>query len=75
MSNVYACKGLSEKVSDEVQVHYFLTKDDSHDKIEEIHSCLKVLLKYLTMAGYVPDTNFMLHNVEEEQKQKWASVP
>ncbi|KAG6593380.1 Pentatricopeptide repeat-containing protein, partial [Cucurbita argyrosperma subsp. sororia] len=50
------------------RVHYFLTKDDSHDEIEEIHSCLKVLLERLTLAGYVPETNFVLHDVEDEQK-------
>lgn len=51
------------------RVHFFLTKDDSHDEIGEIHSCLKALLKRLTTAGYVPDTNFVLHDVGDEQKQ------
>lgn len=90
LSNVFACKGLWEKVLEirntmrnkgvvkepgvswieiKSRIHHFLTNDDSHDEIEEIHSFLNALLKRLIMLGYVPDTNFVLHDVEEEQKQ------
>ncbi|CAJ2650799.1 unnamed protein product [Trifolium pratense] len=52
------------------QVHVFLVGDTSHPKISDIHEYLGELSKKMKEEGYVPDTNFVLHDVEEEQKEQ-----
>lgn len=49
--------------------HYFLIGDKTHHEIGEIRSTLNNLYRRFRETGYVPDTNFVLHDVEEEQKQ------
>lgn len=51
------------------KVHYFQMRGKAHDEIEEIETTLSVLYRRFRATGYVPDTNFVLHDVEEEQKQ------
>ncbi|KAG2719881.1 hypothetical protein I3843_02G006600 [Carya illinoinensis] len=52
------------------KVHIFLVGDKSHPKSYEIHNFLGKLSKRIREEGYVPDTNFVLHDVEEEQKEQ-----
>ncbi|KAL2906187.1 hypothetical protein RDABS01_004897 [Bienertia sinuspersici] len=52
------------------QVHRFLVGDTSHPKYNEIHAFLAEISKKMKQEGYVPDTNFVLHDVEEEQKEQ-----
>ncbi|RHN53470.1 putative tetratricopeptide-like helical domain, DYW domain-containing protein [Medicago truncatula] len=52
------------------QVHVFLVGDTSHPKISDIHEYLGELSKKMKEEGYVADTNFVLHDVEEEQKEQ-----
>ncbi|KAJ4714949.1 Pentatricopeptide repeat-containing protein [Melia azedarach] len=52
------------------EVHVFLVGDNSHPKSKEIHEFLGKLSKRMKEEGYVPDTNFVLHDVEEEQKEQ-----
>ncbi|KAL2981904.1 hypothetical protein AAZX31_13G313800 [Glycine max] len=52
------------------QVHVFLVGDTSHPKTSDIHEFLGELSKKIKEEGYVPDTNFVLHDVEEEQKEQ-----
>ncbi|PON51662.1 DYW domain containing protein [Parasponia andersonii] len=51
------------------KVHYFRIGDKTHKEFEEINSKLHDLNRNFKATGYVPDTNFVLHDVEEEQKQ------
>ena len=51
------------------KVHYFVTSDRTHNQIEEICSALKEFHGCFRATGYTPDTNCVLHDVEEEQKQ------
>ncbi|KAA8539182.1 hypothetical protein F0562_025874 [Nyssa sinensis] len=51
------------------KLHSFLTGDKTHDQIEEIKSTLKELYGCFQATGYMPDTNFVLHDLDEEQKQ------
>ncbi|KAF8397805.1 hypothetical protein HHK36_016728 [Tetracentron sinense] len=51
------------------KLHSFLTRDKTHYHTEEIYSTLKELYRRLRATGYVPDTKFVLHDVEEEQKE------
>ncbi|KAJ7952914.1 Pentatricopeptide repeat-containing protein [Quillaja saponaria] len=52
------------------QVHVFLVGDRSHPKSNDIYNFLSKLSKRMKGEGYVPDTNFVLYDVEEEQKEQ-----
>ncbi|KAK9288849.1 hypothetical protein L1049_017315 [Liquidambar formosana] len=52
------------------EVHVFLVGDTSHPNSKEIYEFLGELSKRMKEEGYVPDTNFVLHDVEEEQKEQ-----
>jgi pentatricopeptide repeat protein len=51
------------------KVHCFLTGDRSHAQTDEIYKILETLAGKMKEAGYVPNTTFTLHNVEEEVKE------
>eukprot|EP01018_Ginkgo_biloba_P010468 Gb_28787 [translate_table: standard] len=51
------------------RVHEFLIQDSSHPQMKEIYAALASLSAQMKEAGYVADTNFVLHDVEEEQKE------
>eukprot|EP01018_Ginkgo_biloba_P029375 Gb_08128 [translate_table: standard] len=51
------------------KVHEFVVGDKSHPRIEEVYLKLEELTGKMKEAGYVPDTNFVLHDVELEQKE------
>eukprot|EP01018_Ginkgo_biloba_P011245 Gb_34297 [translate_table: standard] len=50
-------------------VHAFLVGDRSHPQSQKIYATLDTLLEQMKAAGYVPDTDFVLHDVEEEVKE------
>ncbi|XVE82737.1 hypothetical protein DITRI_Ditri16bG0030100 [Diplodiscus trichospermus] len=52
------------------ELHVFFVGDASHPKSKEIHEFLGKLSERMREEGYVPDTNFVLHDVEEEQKEQ-----
>ncbi|KAK4783410.1 hypothetical protein SAY86_007784 [Trapa natans] len=49
----------------EDKVHRFGAGDQSHHQADEIYAALKNLMGILELAGYVPDTNYVLHDAEE----------
>ncbi|PON34601.1 DYW domain containing protein [Parasponia andersonii] len=49
-------------------VHVFHAKDTSHERNSEIQGMLAKLRKEMEEAGYNPDTNFALFDLEEEEK-------
>uniref|UniRef100_A0ACD5XDT9 Uncharacterized protein n=1 Tax=Avena sativa TaxID=4498 RepID=A0ACD5XDT9_AVESA len=51
------------------RVHVFLVGDKSHPRAEEIYALLKKLYAKMREEGYVADTGFVLHDVEDEQKE------
>ncbi|CAA7397059.1 unnamed protein product [Spirodela intermedia] len=51
------------------KVHSFLAGDRSHPFSERLYERLEELLSKLRAAGHRPDTGFVLHDVEEEQKE------
>jgi hypothetical protein len=51
------------------RVHVFLVGDRSHAESEHIYSVLENLDIQMKWVGYKPNTNFVLHDVEEELKQ------
>ncbi|KAH9326423.1 hypothetical protein KI387_006601 [Taxus chinensis] len=51
------------------KIHTFVVGDESHPQSEQIYAMLKTLAREMEDAGYVPGTNFVLHDVEEEVKE------
>jgi hypothetical protein len=51
------------------KVHAFVVGDKSHPQSQDIYTMLETLAEQMGEAGYVPDTNFVLHDVEEELKE------
>jgi len=51
------------------KVHAFLGGDKSHSQTEQIYGMLESLAGQMEEAGYVPDTNSVLHDVHEEEKK------
>lgn len=50
------------------KIHKFSVGDCTHPLSKEIYEELKQLREKVELAGYVPDTNFVLHDVDEELK-------
>ncbi|KAF8395408.1 hypothetical protein HHK36_019354 [Tetracentron sinense] len=50
------------------KTHQFSVGDKTHPRSKEIYETLKILSEKLELVGYVPDTNFVLHDVDEELK-------
>lgn len=51
------------------QIHVFILGDALHPRINEIVQRLDELIKRVMVVGYVPDTNFVLQDLEGEQKE------
>lgn len=51
------------------KIHSFHTRDKSHPQEKDICSGLEILILECLKTGYVPDTSFVLHEVEEHQKK------
>ncbi|EPS63777.1 hypothetical protein M569_11006, partial [Genlisea aurea] len=50
-------------------VHEFTTDDDSHQENELLNSMLREMYSRVSDAGYFPDLNSVLHDVDEDEKQ------
>ncbi|KAF2306022.1 hypothetical protein GH714_009469 [Hevea brasiliensis] len=55
----------------ENKVHKFYVADTSHPQVLEIYDELDQLALKIKELGYVPSTDFVLHDVEEEQKEQY----
>eukprot|EP01018_Ginkgo_biloba_P038145 Gb_41325 [translate_table: standard] len=51
------------------KIHAFYVGDRSHPQSEKIYAMLENLAGQMKEAGYVPNMNFVLHDVEEEVKE------
>ena len=51
------------------RVHRFQVGDKLHPQSENIYATLETLAEQMQAAGYVPETDFVLHDVEEEVKE------
>ncbi|GLJ53633.1 hypothetical protein SUGI_1144010 [Cryptomeria japonica] len=51
------------------KVHTFQVEDKSHPQSAEIYAMLETLSRQMKAAGFVPDTSFVFHNVDEEEKE------
>lgn len=50
-------------------VHVFQAKDTTHERNDEIQVMLAKLRREMQAAGYVPDTQYALYDLEEEEKE------
>ncbi|XP_057457733.1 pentatricopeptide repeat-containing protein At3g49170, chloroplastic [Lotus japonicus] len=55
----------------ENQVHKFHVGDTSHPQAQKIYDELDELASKIKKLGYVPNTDFVLHDVEDEQKEQY----
>ncbi|KAK3226690.1 hypothetical protein Dsin_006552 [Dipteronia sinensis] len=53
------------------KLHSFYARDKSHPQEKDIYSGLEILILECLKAGYVPDTSFVLHEVDEQQKKNF----
>ncbi|XP_057856842.2 pentatricopeptide repeat-containing protein At4g14850 [Cryptomeria japonica] len=60
-------------VGDKNKVHEFHSNDKTHPLTEEIYSLLEKLSGQMKESGYVPDTNFVLLDVDDQQKEQFLS--
>lgn len=51
------------------KVHAFTVGDQSHPQMDKIIAMLESLVGQIKGAGYVPETNFAMYDVEEEDKE------
>eukprot|EP01018_Ginkgo_biloba_P017735 Gb_08968 [translate_table: standard] len=54
----------------ENRVHIFLVGDKSHPQSEEIYEMLENFARQMQEAGYVPATNFVMHGIGDEEKER-----
>eukprot|EP01018_Ginkgo_biloba_P034137 Gb_28030 [translate_table: standard] len=55
------------------RVHAFFVGDRSHPQSDKIYAMLDTLAGQMKEAGYMPNTNVVLHDVEEEEKEHMLS--
>ncbi|XP_071717734.1 pentatricopeptide repeat-containing protein At2g03880, mitochondrial-like [Rutidosis leptorrhynchoides] len=51
------------------KVHTFMSEDRSHEKSNLIYMKIDEVMMLIKEAGYVPDMNFALHNIDVEGKE------
>eukprot|EP01018_Ginkgo_biloba_P008643 Gb_28762 [translate_table: standard] len=51
------------------EMHVFVAGDKSHPQMDEIHVILETLTRQMKEAGYIPDTMYVLQDVEQEEKE------
>lgn len=50
-------------------VHVFLVDDTKHPEVQKVYKYLEELVSKMRKLGYVPDTKYVLHDMENEQKE------
>ncbi|KAL7154453.1 hypothetical protein ABFS83_03G003000 [Erythranthe nasuta] len=53
----------------ENKVHVFLVDDTVHPEVQAVYSYMAELVLRLRKLGYIPDTKYILHDMESEQKE------
>ncbi|XP_059275876.1 pentatricopeptide repeat-containing protein At1g04840 [Lycium ferocissimum] len=51
------------------QLHTFVAGDNAHTRKQEIYSKLEEIIRGAKQQGYVPETEWVLHNIDEEEKE------
>jgi hypothetical protein len=53
------------------RVHSFLVDDNSHELMNEIQAELKLVHSEMEESGYFPNTKFVMHSINEEEKEDY----
>ena len=61
-------------IEDKSKVHAFVVGDRSHRQSEKIYAMLETLVGQMKEAGYVPNIDFALYDVEEEVKEHMVGM-
>eukprot|EP01018_Ginkgo_biloba_P033139 Gb_39939 [translate_table: standard] len=71
MEDIFGCAGCLDEAHNVIKTMPSQPDvgDRSHPQSEEIYSILKTLAGQMREAGYVPDTSFVLHDVEGKEKE------
>ncbi|KMZ66984.1 hypothetical protein ZOSMA_27G00320 [Zostera marina] len=56
------------------RIQVFMIEDRRHPQHEEIYTYLESLTKKMMMAGYIPDTSSVPHDIDEEEKERTLRV-
>lgn len=56
----------------ESMVHVFLVDDSAHPEVKEVYNYLEQLVTEMRKLGYVPDTKFVLHDMESQEHKEYA---
>ncbi|XP_043724120.1 pentatricopeptide repeat-containing protein At3g62890-like [Telopea speciosissima] len=64
----------SSSIEVESSIHEFMIGDRSHPRSKEIYEKLDELAMQLKLAGYVPETDSVLHDICEEEKENALNV-
>lgn len=56
------------------RTHEFLSGDMKHPRSKEIYLMLEELIELLKAYGYVPQTDIVLHDIEETQKERALGI-
>lgn len=51
------------------ELHCFVASDHAHERADEILSKLDEIISGAKVLGYMPETEWVLHNIEEEEKE------
>ncbi|MCD7451405.1 hypothetical protein HAX54_011713 [Datura stramonium] len=51
------------------QLHTFVAGDHTHTRKQEIYSKLEEIITGAKQQGYMPETEWVLHNIDEEEKE------
>ncbi|KAK0596358.1 hypothetical protein LWI29_014916 [Acer saccharum] len=73
MNNIYATASRWSdvaKIRKRMGVQLFLVGDTSYPQSKEMHEFLVEISKKMKEEGYVPDTNFVLQDVEDEEQKE-----
>ncbi|KAK4751378.1 hypothetical protein SAY87_004860 [Trapa incisa] len=56
----------------ESMVHVFLVDDSAHPEVKEVYNYLEQLVIKMKKLGYMPDTKFVLHEMESQEHKERA---
>ncbi|CAN1167099.1 Pentatricopeptide repeat-containing protein At3g46790, chloroplastic [Linum perenne] len=70
LADVYAGAGMWDEIEAKREVHWFASVDEFNPRMEQLHAMVSELSSMMKEDGYVPRTNVVLYDLEEEEKER-----